>query len=128
MVDVEYGKLNSPAKDEGLVVVARSEPTVSCVPVAMSVVPRESETTMEFAAKEAELVPPLPTGRVPVTPVVRETWPPRVFRAKQLPAMEKQPDFTLTPPIDEKLVVAGSKLTTLLMEKREPGVDVAMPM
>ena len=65
MVDVEYGKLNSPAKEELLVVVERSEPTVSCVPVAMRVLPAESEVMMEFGAKEVELVPPLETDRVP---------------------------------------------------------------
>ena len=73
MVEVEYGKLNSPAKEDELVVVERSEPTESCEPVAIKVVPRESETMMEFGAKEVELVPPFPTGRVPVTPVERET-------------------------------------------------------
>ena len=95
--------------------------------MAIKVVPSESETMMEFAAKEVELVPPLLIGNVPVTPVVKETWPPRVFRAKHVPATEKQPDLTLIPPVDEKVEVAGSKLTTLLMAKREPGEVEEMP-
>ena len=95
--------------------------------MAIKVVPSESETMMEFPAKAVELVPPFATGNVPLTPVVKETWPPRVFRAKHVPAIEKQPDLTLTPPVEEKLVVAGSKLTTLLMAKREPGEVEEMP-
>ena len=65
--------VRAPAKEEALVVVDRREPTVNCEVVAMSVVPSESETMMEFGAKVVELVPPLATGSVPVTPVVSET-------------------------------------------------------
>ena len=62
-----------PPKRFCAVVEAIIFPTVSCVPVAISVVPAESETMIEFGANDVELVPPLATGRVPVTPVVRET-------------------------------------------------------
>ena len=88
MVEVEYGKLNSPAKEEVLVVVERSEPTVSCVPVAIRAEPSDDEVMMELLAKEVELVPPFETGNVPLTPVVKETWPPRVFSPRQRPEME----------------------------------------
>ena len=86
MVDEEYGKLSSPAKDEVLVVVERSEPTVSWVPVAMRAVPRELETMIELGEKEEEFVPPLATGSIPDTCVVRETVPPK------LPSVKHEPD------------------------------------
>jgi hypothetical protein len=74
-----------PRKDELAVVVATMLPTVSCVPVAMSAVPFELDTMMELAAKEEEFVPPLAIGRIPVTPVVRETCPPRLDRERHEP-------------------------------------------
>ena len=40
------------------VVVASKFPTVSWVPVAMSVVPSESETIIEFGEKDVAFVPP----------------------------------------------------------------------
>ena len=77
-----------PANVDVAVDVARSVPTVSWEPVAMSVVPAPSEVMMELAAKEVALVPPLETARVPVmvarvvvacqvgTPLTRaRTWP-----------------------------------------------------
>ncbi len=63
-------------------------PTVSCVPVAIRVVPRESETMMEFGEKEEELVPPFAIGRIPVTPVVSETCPPRFESERQTDEIE----------------------------------------
>ena len=44
--------------DYRLMVVASKFPTVSWVPVAMSVVPSESETIIEFGEKEVAFVPP----------------------------------------------------------------------
>ena len=68
-----------PRKYEMAVVEEMRLPTVKLFDVvAMSVVPAESETMMEFGAKTVELVPPFETGRVPVTCVERETWPPRL--------------------------------------------------
>ena len=55
--------------------------------VATSDVPRESETMMEFKGKTVELVPPLATGRVPVTWPVRETWPGRFECERHVPEM-----------------------------------------
>ncbi len=46
---------------------------------------------------------------------------------RQVPEIEKQPRAKLIPPIDENVVVAGSKLTTLLMEKIDPGVVLEIP-
>ena len=82
---------NAPVKKELLVDVAMSEPIVSCDPVAISVVPRESETMIEPGANDVELVPPLATGSVPVTPVVRDICPVRLFSVRQLPAIAKHP-------------------------------------
>ena len=104
-----------PVKKELAVVVAIKLPTVSCVPVAIRAEPSELDVIMELLAKYVEPVPPFA--------MVLEKEPPPTH----VPAMEKQPDLTLTPPVDEKLVVAGSKLTTLLMAKREPGEVEEMP-
>ena len=79
--------VRAPAKEDELVVVERSEPTVSWEPVAMSVVPSESETMMEFRGKTVELVPPFATGRVPVTWPVRETWPGKFECERHVPEM-----------------------------------------
>ena len=58
MVDVEYGKLNRPAKEELLVVVESREPTVSCDVVAIKAEPSAFDVMMELGAKEVEPVPP----------------------------------------------------------------------
>ena len=108
--------VRAPAKDEALVVVERSEPTVSCEPVAIKAEPSALDVMMELLAKYVEPVPPFA--------MVLEKEPPPTH----VPAIEKQPVFTLMPPTDENVVVAGSKLTTLLIEKSDLGVDVAMPM
>ena len=63
----------APVKNDGVVVVEMSEPTVNCEVVAIRAEPFELEVMMEFGAKEMEPVPPLVTGRVPVTCDVRET-------------------------------------------------------
>ena len=78
MVDEEYGKLTSPAKDEVLVVVERSEPTVSCVPVAIRAVPFELETMIEFGENVVAPVPPFAIASVP----------PNDPNVRQLPARE----------------------------------------
>ena len=62
-----------PKKKEDEVDVEIKLPTVNCDVVAIRVVPRESETKIEFSAKAKEFVPPLATGRVPVTCPVSET-------------------------------------------------------
>ena len=46
---------------------------------------------------------------------------------KHVPLIEKQPFFKLIPPVDENDVVAESKLTTLLIEKIDPGVVLPIP-
>jgi hypothetical protein len=56
-----------PKKYDVLVVVESNDPTVSCDDVAISTVPSELDVMMEFGAKDVEFVPPLATGRVPVT-------------------------------------------------------------
>ena len=62
-----------PKKYDELVVVEINDPTVNCDVVAIKVVPALSLVMMEFGAKDVALVPPLETGSVPVTCVVKET-------------------------------------------------------
>ena len=53
-----------PRNVENDVVVESKLPTVNCDVVAISVVPAESETMMEFGANDVALVPPLDTATV----------------------------------------------------------------
>ena len=55
----------SPAKEDVLVVVERSDPTVNCDVVEMRAEPSELEVMIELAAKDVEFVPPLATVSVP---------------------------------------------------------------
>ena len=57
----------------------------------MSVVPSESETTIDPGAKEVEFVPPFATGSVPVTPVVSETCPVRLESDRHVEFTAKHP-------------------------------------
>ena len=50
----------------------------------MSERPSEDEVMMEFGAKAITFVPPLATGRVPVTCEVREICPPSVPSPRQV--------------------------------------------
>ena len=75
---------SAPVKNEFDVEVEISEPTVSCDVVAISGKPSDDDVMIEFGAKEVEFVPPLATGRVFVTCVVRETCPVRLPSPKHV--------------------------------------------
>jgi len=80
--------------------------------------------------RSAVMVPEVVTGVEPIVRVELEEDNPTEVTVpfpKQLPEMEKQPFFKLIPPMEEKEVVAGSKLTTLLTDRREPGEVEATP-
>jgi hypothetical protein len=70
VVNVVVPTPSAPVKNEFDVEVEINEPIVNCDPVAMSVVPRESETMIDPGANDVAFVPPLATGSVPVTCVV----------------------------------------------------------
>ena len=93
----------------------------------MSAVPAELDTMIEFPENDEEFVPPLAIGSTPDTPDVRETVPPRVESDRHDPEIEKHPRAKFTPPVELNVVVAGSKLTTLLIAKIEPGVVEEIP-
>jgi len=94
----------------------------------MSESPSDADVMIEFGENVVAPVPPFTTGRVPVTCVVKLTCPPRFESDRQFETIEKQPLAKLIPPVDEKVVVAGSKFTTLLIEKSDPGVVEEIPM
>ena len=80
--------VRAPANDEALVVVESNDPTVSCDVVAMRADPSALEVMMEFGANDVEFVPPFAIGRVPVTPVVRDTVPASVESDRQVLEIE----------------------------------------
>ena len=95
-----------PVKKEGVVDVAMSDPTVSCDVVAINVVPAASETMIEFGAKTEAFVPPLTTGRTPLTCDVREICPPRFAIERQLEEIAKQPLVILNPTLEVEVARA----------------------
>jgi hypothetical protein len=52
---------------------------------------------IEPGANDVEFVPPFATGRVPVTPVVRETVPVKLESERQVDDIAKQPLVMLYP-------------------------------
>ena len=82
---------------------------------------------MELGENEEELVPPLVIGRIPVTPVVKFTCPPRVESERQLEEIEKHPLAMLIPPLPWNVVVPDVTFRIFATDSCEPGVDDPIP-
>ena len=85
-----------------------------------------NEISVLFEYDDA-FVPPLAIGRIPDTPVVRETCPPRVDSDRQLELIEKQPFAKFNPPVPWNVVVPLVTIRMFATENCDPGVDDPLP-
>jgi hypothetical protein len=109
-------------------VVVAPEYTSPFVPIPNP--PEEREVKKRFEEMVDDAVEKNPFVKASVVDV--ELYPVLAVKGKllpltQTPEIEKQPFFRLIPPIDEKELVAGSKFTTELMAKSDPGVVEDIP-